>query len=103
MIIGDGNQGLFISSEDPISFSALHIPMPMLDQLTRPNYKHTIDVKQTSETYLHIDMKQMGVAGDNSWGARPHEPYQISPEEYEFKFTIKPWRMGYNGFDLWGN
>jgi len=103
LIIGDGNSGLFISTEKSLSFSALHIPMTMLDQLTRQNYKHTVDVKQTSETYLHIDMKQMGVGGDNSWGARPHEPYQIPSKEYEFKFTIKPWEKGKNGFDLWGN
>lgn len=103
LIIGDGNSGLFISAEEPISFSALHIPTEMLDPITRPNYKHTTDVKQLPETYLHIDMKQMGVGGDNSWGARPHEPYQIPAKEYEFKFTIKPWKKGDNGFGLWGN
>lgn len=48
-------------------------------------------------------MKQMGVGGDNSWGARPHKPYQITVEEYEFSFTIKPWEKGNSGFGLWVN
>jgi len=34
-------------------------------------------------------MKQMGVGGDNSWGARPHKQYQIPVEEYNFSLTIK--------------
>ncbi len=99
--IGDGESGLFITSDKPMSFSALHIPMYMLDQITRSNYKHTIDVKQLPETYLHIDMKQMGVAGDNSWGARPHSQYQVPVKNYEFMFTIKPFKSGYDGVDLW--
>jgi len=103
LIIGDGNNGLFISSKQLISFSALHIPLQMLDPLTRANYKHTVDIEQLPETYLHIDMKQMGVGGDNSWGARPHEPYQIPAKEYKFSFTIKPWEKGYSGFSLWGD
>jgi len=103
LIVGDRNSGLFISAKEPLGFSSLHIPMLMLDQLTRTNYKHTVDVKQLPETYLHIDMKQMGVGGDNSWGARPHEPYQIPAKEYEFKFTIKPWKSGDSSFGLWYN
>jgi len=99
--IGDEENGLFFTSEKPMCFSALHTPMYMLDQITQLNYKHTIDVKQLPETYLHIDMKQMGVAGDNSWGARPHSQYQIPVKEYFFKFTILPWEIGDDGFNLW--
>lgn len=101
LILKNKDIGLFFTSNSTFSFSALHTPIQMLDQLTRANYKHTIDVKQLPETYLLIDMEQMGVGGDNSWGARPHKPYQISVEEYEFILTIKAWNSGENGFDLW--
>jgi len=32
----------------------------------------------------------MGVAGDNSWGARPYEIYSIPAMNYSFKFSIEP-------------
>ncbi len=101
LIAANDDYGLFFESDKPFGFSALHIPVKMLDQLTRSNYKHINDVKQTPETYLHIDMKQMGVGGDNSWGARPHEQYRIPVKTYRFEFTVKPWKKGTDGFKLW--
>ncbi len=101
LIAGNKKRGLFVESEQPFSFSALHIPMEMLDQITRANRKHINDVKQQKETYLHIDMKQMGVGGDDSWGSRPHKQYRIPVKEYQFSFTIKPWKSGEDGFQLW--
>jgi len=38
----------------------------------------------------HIDLKQMGVGGDNSWGALPHDEYRIFPGIYVFDFVIEP-------------
>ena len=102
LAIGNTESGLFIESVRPFSFSALHIPMQQLDQLTRANRQHINDIKQVDETYLHIDMKQMGVAGDDSWGSRPHEQYRIPAKAYQFKFTIKPWK-GEDGFELWND
>jgi len=32
----------------------------------------------------------MGVAGDNSWGARPYPQYSLPAQDYEFSFTIEP-------------
>jgi len=101
LITGNQKNALFVESTKPFSFSALHIPMSMLDQITRANHKHINDVKPAKETYLHIDMKQMGVGGDDSWGARPHKQYRIPVKEYQFGFTIKPCKTGENGFVLW--
>ena len=39
---------------------------------------------------LNIDLKQMGVGGDNSWGARPLKKYLIQPSSYKYSFIIKP-------------
>ncbi|MBC8298495.1 MAG: hypothetical protein H8E55_22225, partial [Pelagibacterales bacterium] len=39
---------------------------------------------------LNIDLKQMGVGGDNSWGARPLLKYLIQPGNIKYSFTIKP-------------
>ena len=101
LAVGNEKQGIFVTAPGPFSFSALHIPAEMLDQLTRRNFKHTVDVQQLPETWLHIDKKQMGVGGDDSWGSWPHKPYRIPAREYTFRFTIRPWEAGDNGFDLW--
>jgi beta-galactosidase len=40
--------------------------------------------------WLNIDHKQMGVGGDNTWGAQVHSEYTITPHEWEYTFTIQP-------------
>lgn len=82
--------GLEFIGEPTLGFSALHYSIEDLDQLTRENYKHLNDLKPREEVFLNIDFKQMGVGGDNSWGARPHDPYQLFPQPYTFKFRIRP-------------
>ncbi len=82
--------GLEFIGDPTLGFSALHFSIDDLDQLTRENYKHLNDLKPREEVYLNIDYKQMGVGGDNSWGARPHDPYQLFPKPYTFKFKIRP-------------
>jgi beta-galactosidase len=82
---------LFQASQT-FSFSALHIPTQQLDPGLKKAQRHTIDVHPQKETYLHIDMKQMGVGGDDSWGARTHDPYLIPPQNYTFQFSMEPAR-----------
>jgi len=37
-----------------------------------------------------IDYKQMGVGGDDSWGAWPYPAYLLPAKEYTFSFSMKP-------------
>jgi beta-galactosidase len=39
---------------------------------------------------VNLDLKQMGVGGDNSWGARPHEPYTLPATSYAYSFRLTP-------------
>lgn len=43
-----------------------------------------------NKTYVHIDLKQMGVGGDDSWSPRVHEEYQLKEKAYGFGFRIDP-------------
>jgi len=52
------------------------------------DYKHTFDMKKEEIIYLNVDYKQMGVGGDNSWGAKVHEEYQVLPHEYNYSFIL---------------
>ena len=39
---------------------------------------------------LNIDLRQMGVGGDNSWGALPLEKYRIPAKPYRYTFRLRP-------------
>jgi len=43
----------------------------------------------------------MGVGGDNSWGAQPHEQYTLPAQNYEFTFQLIPFKTGENLFEIY--
>ena len=51
--------------------------------------KHSYDVSPRDFTTWNIDLLQMGVGGDDSWGAPVHEEYRIKPGEFRYSFIIK--------------
>ena len=51
---------------------------------------HTDDMKPGDFVNLHIDYKQMGVGGRNSWGAQPLDKHQLPAKSYSFDFTLRP-------------
>jgi beta-galactosidase len=51
---------------------------------------HTVDVKPRDLVNLNIDLGQMGVGGDNSWGALIHPQYRLLEKKYEYSFRIRP-------------
>jgi beta-galactosidase len=82
--------GLRVISETPVGFSALHNPIEDFDQETHKDFRHTNDIIKRDGVYVTTDMKMMGVAGDNSWGARPYPKYSIPAKNYTFRFSIDP-------------
>ncbi len=50
--------------------------------------RHTTDVKPRMLTSVDIDHKQMGVGGDNSWGAWTHPEYRLTERTYSYAFRI---------------
>jgi beta-galactosidase len=51
---------------------------------------HTTDVVPGDLTAVDIDLMQMGVGGDNSWGAWTHKQYRLTEAEFTCKFVMKP-------------
>ncbi len=82
--------GLIISGEPSLGFSALHNSIEDFDQETHADFKHLTDINKRNGVFISFDIKQMGVAGDNSWGARPYEKYSIPAKNYEFKVSLEP-------------
>ncbi|MBS1558507.1 MAG: DUF4981 domain-containing protein [Bacteroidetes bacterium] len=50
---------------------------------------HQYDVVPRNFITWNIDYLQMGVGGDNSWGAPVHEEYQIKPKDYKYSFWLR--------------
>jgi beta-galactosidase len=77
--------GIQISAEEPIELSVLPYTCHELE-----NAYHHYELPRITNTVLNISHKQMGVGGDNTWGARTHEEFLIkSNRSMSFSFTIK--------------
>ncbi|MBO8132115.1 MAG: DUF4981 domain-containing protein [Candidatus Marinimicrobia bacterium] len=80
---------ILIKGDPLFSTSVLPFATEDLDEGDKKKNRHTVDLVEKDFIEWHIDLKQMGVGGDNSWGARPHDEYMIYPGCYEFSFLIK--------------
>ncbi|MEA4905165.1 MAG: glycoside hydrolase family 2 TIM barrel-domain containing protein [Petrimonas sp.] len=57
----------------------------------RPRQTHINDITPRNFVEVCVDMKQQGVAGYNSWGARPLPEYSIpANRDYKWGFTLVP-------------
>jgi beta-galactosidase len=98
-LTNDNGNGILVSGDPLICFAALnniHDDFESPGKLSqyRKDAKtantHTIDVKPRDLVNLNVDMGQMGVGGDNSWGALIHPQYRLLGKKYEYSFRIRP-------------
>jgi beta-galactosidase len=83
-------KGIEILGMPKISFSAHFNPIEDFDDGEAKGQRHINDITPRDFISLHIDYKQMGVGGDNSWGARTWKKYQLEPKDYKYSFIVKP-------------
>ena len=50
--------------------------------------KTTHTLIRGEKTYLHIDLKQMGLGGDDSWSPRVHKEFLVKNKVYQYSFTL---------------
>jgi beta-galactosidase len=98
-LTNDNGTGILVTGDPLICFAALnniHDDFESPGKLSqyRKDAKtantHTIDVKPRDLVNLNIDLGQMGVGGDNSWGALIHPKYRLLDKKYEYSFRIRP-------------
>ena len=72
-------------SGDAMSFSALpYTPHEM------ENAKHAYELPPVHYTVVRVALGQMGIAGDDSWGAKTHKEFLLQPKKkMEFEFSFK--------------
>lgn len=80
------NSGIGIEiSGKSIDFSVLPYTPHELD-----NAYHHYELPPVYHTVVRASLKEMGVGGDNTWGARPHDEYLINAAvDLCFEFSIK--------------
>lgn len=81
--------GLEITGLQPIAFSALHSSVEDLDPGLTKKLQHTVDIVPQKDIFLHIDLKQRGLGGDNTWGLLPYNQYRMLDEEYTYSYILR--------------
>lgn len=84
----DGKR-LRITAKGLFSGSALHYTQESLDEGPEKRNLHSPDVAPANLTNVCIDLKQMGLACENSWGAWPRAEYMLPYQSYEFCFVME--------------
>ncbi len=82
--------GLLAVGMPLLSISAHHFLNEDFDPGPVKRQRHTYHIRRRDLVTLNLDYRQMGVGGDNSWGARPHDEYTIFPREYSYSLRLRP-------------
>jgi beta-galactosidase len=98
-VTDDNGVGLQLTSDVKFSASALPFHWTEMDVYRLNNRQaHSLELKSKAfegqrklgKTWVNVDLKQMGLACINSWGAWPREEHLVKPQEYTFKLCITP-------------
>ena len=84
----NNNNGIEITGTPFINFSAWNFAQEDMAYVQK-HPKHINDIQKRDFITVNIDFKQMGVGGDNSWGAKPHPQYLLTEKAYEYEFKIR--------------
>jgi len=77
--------GLLFAGKPELSVSARNYRDEDLEGV-----RHQYMIERRPFLTVHIDYQQMGVGGDNSWGARPHPAFRLPAREYSYEYLIVP-------------
>ncbi|MFA6592697.1 MAG: glycoside hydrolase family 2 TIM barrel-domain containing protein [Bacteroidales bacterium] len=88
----EDNTGFTIFSADkPLNVSAWNFPMEDIEYVPfKIRRTHGGSVEKKDMVRINIDSRQQGVGGDNTWGAKVHPEYTITPCDLQYSFIIKP-------------
>ena len=83
VLIHGENKVLLLEGDD-FEMSALHYTPYELE-----NAHHHDELPEAYQTVLCINEKQMGVAGDDTWGAKTHEEFLLDKNKHHLHFVFK--------------
>lgn len=85
-------RGVMLRSDVPFSASALNYLQDDLDDGIKKDQRHSGELKPRALTTLSFDLKQMGLACQDSWGALPWPEYMMPYDNYTFNCVLTPIR-----------
>ena len=80
-----GNGLLFSAVDAPLSVGAKFYSVETMEKS-----KYSFQMDRSKHIHLNIDHKQLGVGGDDSWGATAHPQYQLRAKKYSYSYRIRP-------------
>jgi beta-galactosidase len=86
--------GLLAVGQPLLEASAMNVLQDDLDEGLAKVNRHPYMVPRRPFTEVRLDWHQMGVGGDNSWGALTHPEYRLPLREYEWSLRLKPFARG---------
>jgi beta-galactosidase len=79
--------GLLVSGEPLLELNASHFTPEDLSSGVRHDYQLT----PRDAVVLRVNHRQMGVGGDNSWGAHTHDEYKLfAGRDYSYTYRLRP-------------
>jgi beta-galactosidase len=89
----DKGFGLKATGLPLINFSAWPFRASELEHEKWPvnlGHKHSAEVEYSDDITLNLDYGQMGVAGDDSWGAPVHKEFMLPAVPYKYSYRLEP-------------
>ncbi len=92
MALQDKNgNGLMTIGAPTFSTGVLHFDMNKLNfNRDSSGNNHGGSISNDDLIWWNIDYKQMGVGGDNAWGAKTHSEYMLPYDDYGYSFLLRP-------------
>lgn len=78
-------QGLLFVADETINFGAKHYAQDVIQDA-----KYSFQMERSDAIHVNIDAMQVGVGGNNSWGATPLRKYQLKNEPVTYRFRMVP-------------
>jgi beta-galactosidase len=79
---------VIIKGEPMMEFNVQYDDVLEFDQLEKTG-KHPHDIPKSSAPFVHIDFKQRGVAGTDSWMTPPLFQYTLPWRDYQYRFRLE--------------
>lgn len=83
------NSAVRLSGMPLINFNIQNYSTEALNNSKPSGMSPSDNPERGDKTWLHIDFKQSGMGGDNSWQPRTHREHLLENKEYYYSFTIE--------------
>jgi beta-galactosidase len=91
----DGGDGLLFCGMPYVYANAQQFDADLLGYVSSSKmHKHGGSIVPGNVVSLSVDYKQMGVGGDNTWGALTHAAYSLPARTYRYQYMVAPFKKG---------